>query len=267
MEIRFLSKFTIRCFFAGVLLFGAILGGITLAHSAPQDLSFNGGINSHPHNLSSSSTATIHSSTEDRICVFCHAPHGTSAKGPLWNRTDPIGPNGDGTFPLYANAEPGLLANAAAKYDNSDPELYPNGSTRLCLSCHDGVTAIAEVINGGDLDASLGNMTTEGSSMIIDLSRAHPVSFVFTQAIADAIYNDSPDVIKPNFDLTSMLPGLLDSQGRLQCSSCHDPHTDTFDSGVYDLPMWRHYTGNATNDYNDTCESCHINAPANINHN
>jgi hypothetical protein len=248
-------------------LFGVLFGTAISSFAAPGLLSDNGGANSHPHNLSSTSTAAIHSNTEDRICVFCHAPHGSSAKGPLWNRNDPLGPNGDGTFPLYANAEPGLLANADADYDNSDPDLYPNGSTRLCLSCHDGVTAIAEVINGGDLDPAMGNMTTEGSTKIIDLSAAHPVSFVFNQTIADAIYNDSPDVIKPNFNLTGMLPGLLDSQGRLQCSSCHDPHKDTFESGVYDLPMWRHYTGNDITDYDQTCESCHINAPANISHN
>lgn len=260
MIIEFLRKFTIRRFPTGLLLFGAIFGSAPLAHSAPGLLGDNGGVNSHPHNLSSSSTATIHSSSEDRICVFCHAPHGTSAKGPLWNRTDPIGPNGDGTFPLYANAEAALLANADAKYDNSDPALYPNGSTRLCLSCHDGVTAIAEVINGGDLDASLGNMTTEGSSMIIDLSAAHPVSFVFNQTIATAVYGN-------RFDLTNLLPGLLDAESRLQCASCHDPHKDTFDTGVYDLPMWRHYSGNDTTDYNETCESCHNSAPSNIPHN
>jgi hypothetical protein len=241
-------------------LFSVFLLALSQAFAAPGQLGDGGGTNSHPHNLSSSSTATIHSTTEDRICVFCHAPHGTSAKGPLWNRKDPIGPNGDGTFPLYANAEAALLANADAKYDNSDPALYPNGSTRLCLSCHDGVTAIAEVINGGDLDAGLGNMTTEGSSMIIDLSMAHPVSFVFNQTIATAVYG-------VRFDLTNLLPGLLDAQGRLQCASCHDPHKDTYDAGIYDLPMWRHYSGNDVTDYNETCESCHKTAPGSIRHN
>lgn len=242
-----------------LLLFGVLFLWLQVAFAAPGLLSDGGGTNSHPHNLSSSSTAAIHSSTEDRICVFCHAPHGTSAKGPLWNRSDPLGPNGDGTFPLYANAEPALLVNADAKYNNSDPELYPNGSTRLCLSCHDGVTAIAEVINGGDLDPALGNMADEGSSMIIDLSVAHPVSFVFDQTIATAVYGT-------RFDLSNMLSDLLDAEGRLQCASCHDPHKDTYDFGVYDLPMWRHYSGNDTTDYNETCESCHKAAPGTITH-
>lgn len=255
----FLMENVKQCFPFLMLLFGVLIFGLPMAFAAPGLLSDGGGTNSHPHNLSSSSTAAIHSSTEGRICVFCHAPHGTSAKGPLWNRTDPLGPNGDGTFPLYANAEPGLLTNADAKYDNSDPELYPNGSTRLCLSCHDGVTAIAEVINGGDLDPSISNMVGEGSLMTIDLSNAHPVSFVFNQTIATAVY-------AARFDLTDMLPDLLDSEGRLQCASCHDPHKDTYEFGVYDLPMWRHYSGNDVTDFNETCDSCHKNPPGNIRH-
>lgn len=239
-----------------LLLFGVLLSWSSIVFAAPGLLGDGGGINSHPHNLSSSSTASIHSNTEDRICVFCHAPHGTSASGPLWNRTDPIGPNGDGTFPLYSLAEPALVANADAQYGTGT---YPNGSTRLCLSCHDGVTAIAEVINGGDLDPALGNLASEGSTMIIDLSVAHPVSFIFNQAIATAVYTN-------RFDLTNILPGLLDAEGRLQCASCHDPHKDTYEAGVYNLPMWRHYSGSDITDYNETCESCHKVAPGAIRH-
>lgn len=245
-----------------LLLFGVFIGCLLPATSIAMYLGDGGGINDHPHNLSSSSTATIHSNTEDRICIFCHTPHGSSARGPLWNRNDPIGPNGDGTFPLYADVEPGLITNVDADYGGAN---YPNGSTRLCLSCHDGVTAIAEVISGGNLDPALGNMVDEGSTLIIDLSAAHPVSFIFNSTIATDVYGT-------RFDLTNLLPGLLDGEGRLQCASCHDPHTDTYDvdkAGTYDLPMWRHYTGsgNQLTDYNETCESCHKIAPNNISHN
>jgi len=52
-----------------------------------------------------------------------------------------------------------------------------------------------------------------------------------------------PDV--PNFraDWTELLPGLLDSHNRLQWGGCHEPHTDIYNDGVYDLPMWQHCTG------------------------
>lgn len=252
-----------QCFPLLGLLFGAFFGCVSPAISAAGLLGDSGGVNNHPHNLSSNSTAAIKSSTEDRICIFCHAPHGTSAQGALWNRPDPVGPVGG--FPLYANVEQGLKDSVAADYDDSDQTTYPNGSTRLCLSCHDGVTAIAEVVSGGDLDLGLGNMTTEGSSMVVDLSQAHPVSFVFNQTIATDVYG-------ARFDLSAMLPGVLDSAGRLQCGGCHDPHTDTFVGngvGEYDLPMWRYYASNgadADDDYNKTCESCHKAAPLGLTH-
>jgi hypothetical protein len=54
-------------------------------------------------------------------------------------------------------------------------------------------------------------------------------------------------------------PGYLDSQQRMQCTSCHDPHVDTRVEGAggYGLPMWAHYTGDENADYDDTCNACH----------
>lgn len=267
-----LMRFTVWRFPFWAVLFSAVWGWFSLATAAPGLLGDNNGANSHPHNLSSSSTAAVHSSTEDRICVFCHAPHGTSSSGALWNRDDSTE-----TFPLYAGAETLSDNPGVTGYDDTDQSAYPNGSTRLCLSCHDGVTAIAEVINGGSLDPTgLGSKdltdligTSErGAAAIIDLSNAHPVSFVF-DAAALALYDTTPYPDVPTFqaDLSGMLAGLLDSQNRLQCGGCHDPHTDTYNPGVYDLPMWRNYTGDDVADYDAVCESCHINSPSNINHN
>jgi len=223
------------------------------------------GDNDHPHNFSLNSTATIHdtSATEDRICVFCHTPHSSSSKGALWNRNDPVGPNGDGTFPLYGELS-GRLGEieiddiVEAKYGPSYGE-YPNGTSRLCLSCHDGVVAIGEVINPGGNPSplgGLGNIPAENpaSTAVIDLDTSHPISFVYDATVRDGINlvkGGGSDYVLP---ATS---DVLDSVNRMQCTSCHDPHTDTND-GSYTLPMWKKYTGVENTDYEDTCSECHV---------
>lgn len=210
--------------------------------------------NSHPHNLSSESSSNVHgTATEsDEVCKFCHTPHGGTAKGPLWNRIDPIGPYGTGVFPLYTGAAE-LKAIPDAQYNATvaaDPSLYPNGSSRLCLSCHDGVTAVGEVIVGGEL----ATLTMTGSGTIT-LDTSHPISFVYSAAVEAAL--------PASYSLpTGADPVVLDGQERMQCTTCHDPHNDTRE-GIYNLPMWRAFTAlaNEATDYDDTCQSCHQTTP------
>ena len=38
------------------------------------------------HNLSSSGTGSIKSTSETQVCVFCHTPHGASNLAQLWNK-------------------------------------------------------------------------------------------------------------------------------------------------------------------------------------
>ncbi len=245
---------------AGLWVMGALLGlllGMGAGQAATVDsksLGFQGGANEHPHNLSSLNTnATgIHAPAdgENQICRFCHTPHGASNKGPLWNRRDPLGPNSDGTFPLYGQNS-GRLGEIeiddipAAQYGGAD---YPNGATRLCLSCHDGVTAVGEVLNRGTI-ANL-SMSARGT---IDLDTSHPVSFVYNNDVLGAIMG----VPKKAGQYTLPPQGMLDRQDRMQCTSCHDPHVDTR-AGAYTLPMWRMYSGNDNNDYEGTCQACHV---------
>lgn len=219
-----------------------------------RSLGYLGGDNDHPHNLSSlnNDAGAIHASAggEDRICVFCHTPHNASPKGALWNRIEPIGPNGDGTFPLYAAdlviAET-LAGSPAGSQERSGYGLgeYPNGASRLCLSCHDGVTAVGEVISGGEL-ASL-TMSAKGT---INLTSSHPISFTYDAAVRDDI-----NTVRSGYTLPATVS--LDSNNRMQCTTCHDPHINTFVAATYELPMWANDTGVEDDDYSNTCDDCH----------
>lgn len=235
-----------------------LCGGIGVSRGAavdPKSLGYNTGVNPHPHNLSrlNSDGGGIHAPAggESQICKFCHTPHGASAAGPLWNRQDPLGRNGDGTFPLYGSSSIVIDDAGAVGSSGYGVGTYPNGASRLCMSCHDGVTAVGEVIS----EATLANLTMSASGTI-DLSTSHPISFVYDATVAGLINAVKNDGGSNTYQLPGTA-GILDAQARMQCTACHDPHIDTND-GTYTLPMWRNYTGVENTDYEGTCSECHV---------
>lgn len=230
----------------------------------------------------------------DQICIFCHTPHGASLDGPLWNRNAPTGP-----FSLYSGAlaikgnlpgggpgQDGTAPNTTKyKTTDSDPNfVYPNGASRLCMSCHDGVTAINVLRNGDtiamvtnanrlDPDASLkgqigGSGLQAPIDTIIDLSTTHPISFVYTDSIVATIINPaySSANLSDRYDGPgSFVAGVdtpLDSQSRMQCTTCHDPHLDKSLVPAYSSlalpPFWRQTVAvGPDSPYNAVCNNCH----------
>lgn len=233
--------FGLLCLVAPVQTGGAVPDTMKLGYSTSGTIP---GKNSHPHNLSNISEGAIHATAleTDQICIFCHTPHGsTPAASPLWNRQDPQG----GPFPLYGDLGTLQIDNIpAANYTTVG---YPNGATRMCMSCHDGTTAIGTVLNGTsgtNIAPSLTSMTANGT---VNLATSHPVSFVYDGTVQTAL--------GASFQLPPA--GWRDSQNRMQCTTCHDPHTDT-KGGTYNLPMWAKYSGVENTDYTTTCDACHV---------
>jgi predicted CXXCH cytochrome family protein len=158
------------------------------------------------HNLSVSGTGTVKANTESEVCVFCHTPHNSSPRPPLWNRSDP-----GSTYVLYGSS----TTQAAIG--------QPTGSALLCLSCHDGTIALGNVLSRGAQISFGGSVTTlpaGTSNMTTDLSDDHPVSFLYSAGLAAA-------------DGQLVNPATLTSQvqlenGRVQCTSCHDPHQNVY---------------------------------------
>lgn len=100
------------------------------------------------HNLSSSGPGTVKATSESQICVFCHTPHkaNAAAQAPLWNREL----SGATYTELYTSES--LDAITAA----------PEGSSKLCLSCHDGTMAIGEVgVLGGQENVTIAMQSTD----------------------------------------------------------------------------------------------------------
>ena len=126
------------------------------------------------HNLSVSGPGAIRAASETQVCIFCHTPHNSTTQAPLWNRTDPGGP-----YQMYWS--PTMNAYPSA---GSAPQ--PNGSTKLCLSCHDGTIALGATVASGTIPMSGGVTTIPTSSsgyFGTDLSGHHPISFQVTTAL------------------------------------------------------------------------------------
>ena len=189
------------------------------------------------------------------ICIFCHTPHNATPQSSLWNRPDPASM---GSFPVYGGAlviKGSFNVADATLHSQYNTALfpYPNGASKLCLSCHDGVTAIGTVLDGTAfhmLNAS--NISAMGDPrLVINLATSHPISFVFDgQVLADV------SQVKPGqYQLPTLSDVPLDGQQRMQCTTCHDPHEDT--RTAVGLPFWRHRTNVTTGAFIDVCNDCH----------
>ena len=100
----------------------------------------------------------------------------------------------------------------------------PSGSSRLCLSCHDGTVAIGMLHNQTlpvTMQNGISTMPPGAANLGTDLANDHPVSFRYDSTLAAANGElNSPASLNQQV--------RLDRDGLLQCTSCHDPHSDSF---------------------------------------
>ncbi|MBK5105738.1 MAG: hypothetical protein JJE42_15940, partial [Burkholderiales bacterium] len=203
------------------------------------------------HNLSVDGSGTVKAVSETQVCVFCHTPHAaTAGVTPLWNRA-----LSNATYIPYTSSS----LDAEAIQGSLE---QPGGSSKLCLSCHDGTLAIGNVnVLGGQ-----GSPTTPGSISIpmtgtgaggvmpggagattgftrnlgVDLTNDHPISVNYTSALAtrdgELRVVDANQKWPPGGGAVIGIraPGLrpavpLEASGpggvgQVQCGTCHDPH-------------------------------------------
>ncbi len=176
------------------------------------------------HNLSANGPGQVKANTESEICVFCHTPHNSNPEGPLWNRNTP-GIN----FTLYNSSTSIAVVG------------QPDGSTLLCLSCHDGTIALGSVLSRPSIINFTSGITTMPigtENLGTDLSNDHPVSFVYNSSLA-AANGELVDPANLNWSIT------LDN-GKLQCTACHNPHENYYNNFLV-----------TSNKYSELCMLCH----------
>ncbi|MEI8196423.1 MAG: cytochrome c3 family protein, partial [Phycisphaerae bacterium] len=194
------------------------------------------------HNLSASGPGTVKASSEAEICIFCHTPHNATAIQPLWNRALPV----SAYKPYTSNslkAKPG----------------QPTGSSKLCLSCHDGTIALGNVHSRNQPIVMSGGVTVlpQGRTNLgTDLSDDHPISFKY-----DTLLTSRNAKLKD----PSLLPAemRLDSNSELQCMTCHDAHKNSYGNFLVlantggALCNKCHQMGSTDITAHVVCDSCH----------
>lgn len=188
------------------------------------------GIATTPHDFSSQAWNPYVAATTlgGQICQPCHTPHNadkTVTDAPLWNHQFT-----SGSYTMYSGV--GSFGVGGAGYGVTAPD----GTSKLCLSCHDGSVALGSF--GGQTGATF---MTSGANLDIDLSNDHPISFVYDSVKAGGVWNTTHI-----YSGTKTVASLLDKNGKVQCTSCHGVHGN---SKGYFLKM--------SNQGSALCLACH----------
>lgn len=144
-----------------------------------------------------------------QICLPCHTPHHVPAAS--------LGANGESnilwnhelttaTFNMYSPLASGSTITG-----------QPGETSKMCLSCHDGTTAVDSY--GG---ATGTNFVTGGELIGTDLRDDHPIGLVYPTG--EAGYND-PSTFPVGGVKLVWGEGVAN---RVECDSCHDPHGGGF---------------------------------------
>jgi hypothetical protein len=211
----------------------------------------------NPHNLSFP-TGNAFQYMTFQVCVFCHTPHGGNTEvhmSTYWNGSGYQNLAGSGSFLLW-NRDIKNSTGAFYTY-KSDTFQGESGEIRvyslLCMSCHDGVSAINVMSNlpnrewtfwGEDnwttVDGQPAVRTTGGttnnlsgkpadlgerSGTVSDLANDHPISFDYnTTLVSKDTGLVTPSAGYVGSTAVKLFPNPSGDPVSLECSTCHDVH-------------------------------------------
>jgi hypothetical protein len=213
----------------------ALIGGGTL-------LAQYDGVASTVHNLSISGPGEIRALTETEICKLCNIPPNAVVPAPLWGH--------ELSKVQYE------LPQTRRDQTKGTAVLQPDGSSRLCLSCHDGTVAL------GDVGGRPRPIEMEGKGRLspgrkghlgTDLTGSHPISFVVPDGEEGKADYDSDLGLKARALVRADPEVRLDANGKMQCTTCHDPHSDRYYGKGGRVPrFWVKPT------VDEVCLTCHV---------
>jgi predicted CXXCH cytochrome family protein len=234
------------------------------------------GINGSVHDLGTAHNGmnyvAIPADAQQRICIFCHAPHATYKLSPA--NGGPGAPVGSGPqapdafdyLPLWNHELTGNYASYTM-YQNGPgaPQVGPkasqaitNGMTPgsvslLCLSCHDGSVAVNSYGNTSQPGSSQsGGGGTIGLQYVIGkdnyLGNHHPIGFNYdaVQAVDTEIRSADSATMGGAGLVRDHLYGASNTQ--MECATCHEVHNKG-NSG--ESLLWRSDTDSRL------CLTCH----------
>jgi predicted CXXCH cytochrome family protein len=151
------------------------------------------------HDLTASGSGPVKSAQTD-TCIFCHAPHNVQPNvTPLWDHA-----LSSQTYTTYTSSTYGSGVQSPGA-----------GSSKLCLSCHDGSVAPGLTVTKG-LIATSGAMA--GPDVLgTNLTHSHPVSMapVDDGSLVASLFASPATTKDPAVKLVA---------GKVECTTCHDAH-------------------------------------------
>jgi len=171
-------------------------------------------------------TGTLHDFSAEpwngtgEICVVCHTPHSADLgvpDAPLWNHELTVT-----VFTLY---------NLSPTFDGVGTIVQPDGSSKLCLSCHDGTVGLNSFgfYPGPYPVGTTWLVPGDPGFLDVTLLDDHPISFDYT----DALSVTDGELYPPTTTLSGLggfITGDMLFADKLQCASCHDVHGTAFAS-------------------------------------
>jgi len=211
-------------------------------------------------------------------CFFCHIIHKTNTNSSGVATSETLAPgymlwnhqlSSVTTYNVYSSDTFAAVLAAASATAPVDLGGSNNISTptvsNLCLSCHDGTIAIGSFYesgfglpaNGSYWNNGHGNSLTMYTGMQVDdLSKSHPVHFVYNSALATAGQLKTPAGVN-SVDAAGAVP-LFGNAGYLECATCHDPHNGASVTHGTSDPFVRLALANAENAATGGyCTYCH----------
>jgi hypothetical protein len=169
---------------------------------------------------------TVNQGDQYNVCGVCHTPHHASATlGPLWNHDAAVQ-----SWTMYGSGSPGANVRYSAVTQPRAGSIAPNAYGR-------------NDVPGGAPNRTAGSSAPFGAGSVLSISEAsgnlshsHPISFQYSTVATPSIDNNLhlpsdqvliPDTGSPNFNMgsdMSITKFLLDKDGYVECSSCHDVH-------------------------------------------
>ena len=260
-------QFTLLAGIAALVLLGP---GWALANGdgngivgSPHDFTDNfvEGVAGPPNIENDDAVPTAWNNKRKEICRVCHVPHDHGAvrygnQGILWNhalstKTDWV---------MYKD---GNTKNADfISFLEGTQQAAPTGVSKLCLGCHDGVSALNQYDGKLPADAGYGNGTTytmgdyDGGFVVgnttASLTNNHPISITYDN-VADTGLFDPAIATMDNGDSVA---SLLDN-GRVECGTCHDVHDAESVSGTHLLREVTKGTDGTGANASKLCLVCH----------
>lgn len=165
------------------------------------------------------------------LCGPCHMAHGSDPANQL--------------IPLWSHETVGGAAFNPFVSPHGTTIGQPDGASKACLSCHDGVLAYNQLKGQVPTGQNSEYVRTDykiGQGASHDLRGDHPISFDYLEAYGKvtptntlkAVTETLSSTLTPGNNLAgkTVAEAFLKGNNRMQCTSCHDVHRATGDSGL-----------------------------------